>query len=78
VTICTLNKNSKIPLASKVDVGGELWKEILDENYEITTDTEFNRLNILFQRRHLLNMPEGIVDEKYTQIVIINIKQVKE
>lgn len=62
------NSKTKIPFNAfqKLDVGGELWKEILDENYENwLTNTEFKRLNILFQRRHLLQHTEGIVDEKY-------------
>lgn len=62
------NSKSKIPFNAfqKLDVGGELWQEILNESYtDWLTETEYKRLNILFQRRHLLQHTEGIVDEKY-------------
>lgn len=62
------SSKSKIPFNSfqKLDIGGNLWKEIFNESYrDWLTETEFNRLNILFQRRHLLQHTEGIVDEKY-------------
>lgn len=62
------NSRSKIPFNAfqKLDVGGELWQALFNESYkDWLTDTEFKRLNILFQRRHLLQHTEGIVDEKY-------------
>ena len=64
------HKNAKSKIAfnafQKLDVGGELWQELFDESYtNWLSDTEFKRLNILFQRRHLLQHTEGIVDEKY-------------
>lgn len=62
------NSKSKTPFNAfqKLDVGGELWQEILNEGYkDWLTEKEFIRLNILFQRRHLLQHTEGIVDEKY-------------
>jgi len=62
------NSKSKIPFNAfqKLDVGGELWQEILNESYtDWLTETGYKRLNILFQRRHLLQHTEGIVDEKY-------------
>lgn len=64
------HKNSKSKFLfnafQKLDVGGNLWKEVLNESYnDWLTETEFKRLNILFQRRHLLQHTEGIVDEKY-------------
>ncbi len=58
----------KVPFNAfqKLDVGNELWREILNEGYtDWLTEIEFKRLNILFQRRHLLQHTEGIVDEKY-------------
>jgi len=62
------NAKLKIPFNAfqKLDVGGELWQELFNESYKNwLSDTEFKRLNILFQRRHLLQHTEGIVDEKY-------------
>ncbi len=62
------NAKSKIVFNAfqNLDVGGELWQDIFNESYKNwLSDTEFKRLNILFQRRHLLQHTEGIVDEKY-------------
>jgi hypothetical protein len=62
------NSKPKVPFNAfqKLDVGGKLWNDILDESYENwLTEREYSRLNILFQRRHLLQHTEGIVDEKY-------------
>lgn len=59
---------SKIPLNAfqKLDVGGDLWKEIFNESYNNwLSESQYKRLNILFQRRHLLQHTEGIVDQKY-------------
>ena len=59
---------SKVPFNAfqKLDLGGKLWREILNESYTDWLNVrEYNRLNILFQRRHLLQHTEGIVDEKY-------------
>jgi uncharacterized Zn finger protein (UPF0148 family) len=60
----------KIPFNAfqKLNVGNDFWKEIFNEGYENwLNENEYNRLNILFQRRHLLAHCEGIVDERYVQ-----------
>ncbi|MCW8897467.1 MAG: hypothetical protein OQJ96_10435 [Flavobacteriales bacterium] len=62
------NAKLKVPFNAfqKLDIGGELWQELFNESYQNwLSDTEYKRLNILFQRRHLLQHTEGIVDEKY-------------
>lgn len=62
------NSKSKIPFNAfqKIDVGGELWQALFNESYkDWLTEIEFARFTILFQRRHLLQHTEGIVDEKY-------------
>ena len=62
------SSKSKVPFNAfqKLDVGEKLWAEILNVGYkDWLTNIEYNRLNILFQRRHLLQHTEGIVDEKY-------------
>ena len=59
---------TKIPFNAfqKLDVGIDLWHNILNESYkDWLAEIEYERLNILFQRRHLLQHTEGIVDEKY-------------
>ncbi|MGC1390888.1 MAG: hypothetical protein WA816_07605 [Bacteroidales bacterium] len=56
---------AKVPFNAfqKLDVGGNLWKEVFNESYENwLTESEYARLNILFQRRHLLQHTEGIID----------------
>lgn len=52
----------------RLDQGGKLWKEAVGEDYHAwITEEEFDRLQVLYQRRHLLSHSEGIVDEKYVQ-----------
>lgn len=62
------DSKSKVPFNAfqKLDVGGNLWAEIFNESYtDWLSEKEYTRLNILFQRRHLLQHIEGIVDEIY-------------
>lgn len=62
------NAKAKVPFNAfqKLDVGGELWSDIFGESYtDWLSGYEYQRLNILFQRRHLLQHTEGIVDDKY-------------
>jgi len=64
------DSKSKIPFNAfqKLDVGGKLWHELFNESYkDWLTENQFERLNILFQRRHLLQHTEGIVDDKYLE-----------
>lgn len=64
------NAKTKVPFNAfqKLDVGGKLWSELFNESYiNWLTDDEFKRLVILFQRRHLLQHTDGIVDEKYIE-----------
>lgn len=61
---------SKIPFNAfqKIDIGEGLWKEIINGSYsDWLSPDEMKRLNILFQRRHLLQHTEGIVDSKYIE-----------
>lgn len=52
----------------RLEDGSNLWKGIFNAGYQDwVTAFEFNRMNILFQRRHLLSHTEGLVDEKYLQ-----------
>jgi uncharacterized Zn finger protein (UPF0148 family) len=63
------NAKSKVPFNAfqKIDVGEGLWKDLLQEGYsDWLTKHQFDRMNILFQRRHLLQHTEGIVDQMYT------------
>jgi hypothetical protein len=62
------NAKSKIPFNAfqKIDVGEGLWKDLINETYsDWLTKNQFDRMNILFQRRHLLQHTEGIVDQMY-------------
>lgn len=50
----------------KLDVGENYWKTVFQEGYsDWLTPPEFNKLNELFQKRHLLSHTEGMVDQKY-------------
>ena len=53
----------------QLDQGSQLWKEVIGKEYtHWITNEEFSRLQILYQRRHLLSHNEGIVDEKYFEV----------
>lgn len=61
-------KNVKLNAFQNIEIGGTYWKEILGETYEDwLTVNELIRLNLLFQKRHLLAHTEGIVDQKYIE-----------
>jgi hypothetical protein len=50
----------------KLQLGSELWQSTISKGYEDwLTPEELGRLNVLFQRRHLLAHTEGIVDQLY-------------
>lgn len=59
---------SKIPVNAfqNIDTGEDLWKNLFNESYSdwLSTD-KFHRLKTLYQRRHLLQHTEGLVDQKY-------------
>ncbi len=59
-------KNVKFNAFQNIEIGATYWKDILGETYAdwLTVD-EMTRLNLLFQKRHLLAHTEGIVDKKY-------------
>lgn len=50
----------------RLDEGERLWGELIGKSYSnwLKVD-ELKRLNILFQRRHLLQHTQGMVDQKY-------------
>lgn len=71
---CELNfknkTNNEIKIKSNafqnLEIGNEYWKTLYGSTYKDWLSLEeYKRLNILFQRRHLLAHCEGIVDEKY-------------
>ncbi|MEE9555452.1 MAG: hypothetical protein V3W18_14295 [candidate division Zixibacteria bacterium] len=50
----------------RLDQGGKLWKAAIHKGYEHwLTNAELTRLNILYQKRHILVHNEGIVDIQY-------------
>jgi uncharacterized Zn finger protein (UPF0148 family) len=59
-------KTLKFNAFQNIEIGAKYWKDILGETYEdwLSTD-EMTRLNLLFQKRHLLAHTEGIVDDKF-------------
>lgn len=59
-------KSVKFNAFQNIEIGATYWKDILGETYAdwLTVD-EMTRLNLLFQKRHLLAHTEGIVDQKY-------------
>lgn len=68
VTFTKLYPTEKIKFNAfqKLDVGCEYWKRFYGEDYsDWLTQSEYTKLNELFQKRHLLSHTEGIVDQKY-------------
>lgn len=60
------DKKLKMNTFQNLENGGELWKGLSGSTYvDWLGKSEFSRLVILFQRRHLLAHTEGIVDQKY-------------
>lgn len=60
------SKKIKFNAFQNLDIGGEYWKELLSESYsDWLSPLEYEEVNILFQKRHLLSHTEGIVDQKY-------------
>lgn len=52
----------------RLEQGGELWEKAIQKNYSHWLSIEeLSRLNILYQKRHILAHNEGIVDSKYIQ-----------
>ncbi|WP_345978744.1 hypothetical protein [Sulfurimonas sp. HSL3-2] len=50
----------------RLEQGSELWEKAIKKGYaDWLTSDQITKLNILFQKRHLLAHNEGIVDEKY-------------
>ncbi|HEX9743823.1 MAG TPA: hypothetical protein VGB30_00195 [bacterium] len=46
--------------------GSNLWKNLNGKGYEdFLTTSELGRLNVLFQRRHLLQHPDGFITQEY-------------
>lgn len=60
------HENIKLNAFQSLVIGGNYWSNLFKESYtDWLSEKEYTRLNILFQRRHLLAHSEGIVDEKY-------------
>lgn len=52
----------------RLNDGSGLWREVLGEGFEDwIADDDWKELNIFFQRRHLLQHTEGVVDERYVE-----------
>ncbi|MBK8170725.1 MAG: hypothetical protein IPK60_10350 [Sandaracinaceae bacterium] len=51
-----------------LDEGSELWRSAVGKGYDDWLSAkEYRRLDVLFQRRHLLAHREGLVDDKYVK-----------
>ena len=61
---------SKLPINvfQRLSDGSNLWKQLVGKSYDdFFSPAELERLQVLFQRRHLLAHREGIVDQKYIE-----------
>jgi uncharacterized Zn finger protein (UPF0148 family) len=62
------DKKVKFNAFQNLEIGDQYWKDLIGESYiDWLSESEYGRLNILFQKRHLLAHTEGIVDEKYIE-----------
>lgn len=60
------NQKVKFNAFQNLDTGSDYWKAHFGEGYtDWLTTSDFKKLTLLFQRRHLLSHTEGIVDQKY-------------
>ena len=63
-----INKKVELNAFQRLELGGDYWKELFNESYEDwLSKQEYNKLKILFQKRHLLAHCDGFVDEKYIE-----------
>ena len=59
-------KSPRPNVFQRLDAGSEIWREVLGQGYDDwLSEAELADLNVLFQRRHLLQHTEGMVDERY-------------
>lgn len=50
----------------RLDQGSQLWEAAIQKSYDYwLTDTELEKLKVLYQKRHILTHNEGIVDSRY-------------
>jgi len=70
---CEVSFQKKAPLIKlkfnafqNLDFGGAYWNDLFGSSYsDWLSKLEYEKLNILFQKRHLLSHTEGMVDDKY-------------
>ena len=61
-------KSIQMNAFQRIEFMDEAWKEVLGESLSTwLSEVEIREMTILYQRRHLLQHREGIVDEKYVQ-----------
>lgn len=50
----------------RLDQGSQIWQAVIQKGYDYwLTDTELEKLKVLYQKRHILAHNEGIVDSQY-------------
>lgn len=60
--------DTKKNVFQRLDDGGKLWKDLVDESYrDWVSPKEYALLVICFQRRHVLQHNDGIVDPEYIE-----------
>lgn len=64
----TKDKPVKTNAFQNLEIGDTLWNEVLGKSYrDWISQKDYETLNIIFQKRHLLSHQEGIVDNKYIE-----------
>lgn len=62
------NKAARVNDFQIVQKGSELFKEVCGKEYSVwLSNYEIDRMNLLFQKRHILEHNAGIVDDRYLQ-----------
>lgn len=68
ITYVNRNPSAKVKFNAfqNIDMGNDYWNDLYSENYtDWLSPNEYQKMIVLFQKRHLLSHTEGIVDQKY-------------
>lgn len=72
-------KTSRVNNFQIVEMGSQLFEDAIGKGYEQwLSDKKLQTMNVMFQRRHLVEYNNGMVDRKLINLVIILMLRVKD